>query len=287
MKKSFLICVLAGAILLNLSIHSPAKEVEDPYDKNKGISDNFVLTAGFYMPSLSTNIRLDSSTLGTGTDLNFENDLDMESSLTIFRADGHLRLSRWFSLEFGYYNISRDTTTILNKSIQYGNKIYAANADVNASVETQVIKAALAFSLINDGNVEFGFSVGGNIILLKASLNSITANLQEAVDEIAPIPLVGTYVYVTLSPGLFLKGNLRYFTITLNDLDFSGSALDFRGAVEYYPLKNIGVGASINLFDCNLEMSNIKVEEGGETYDLAGKFDYSYTGISAYVIIAL
>jgi hypothetical protein len=285
MKKSFLICTLAGAILLNLSIHSPAKESEDPYDKIKGISDDFVLTAGFYMPSLSTNIRLDSSTLGTGTDLNFENDLDLEKSLMIFRADGHLRLFRWFSLEFGYYNLTRDTNTILNKTIQYGNKIYAANADVNASVETQVIKAALVFSLINDGNLEFGFSLGGNIILLKASLNSITANLQEAVDEIAPVPLIGVYTYLTLSPGLFLKGNIQYFTLALQDLD--GSALDFRGAIEYYPLKNIGAGVAINLFDFNFNMSNISVKEGGETYDLSGKFDYSYTGIAAYVIFAL
>jgi hypothetical protein len=285
MKKSFLVCILVGVALLNLSIRSLAKETEDPYDKNKGISDDFMLTAGFYMPSLSTNIRLDSSTLGTGTDLNFENDLDLEKSLTIFRADGHLRLSRWFSLEFGYYNLTRDTNTILNKTIQYGNKIYAANADVNASVETQVIKAALAFSLINDGNMEFGFSVGSNIILLKASLNSITAGVEESVDEIAPIPLVGVYAYLTLSPGLFLKGNIQYFTLALQDLD--GSALDFRGAIEYYPFKNIGAGAAINLFDFNFNMKNIKVREGGETYDLAGKFDYSYSGITAYVIIAL
>jgi hypothetical protein len=285
MKKSFLIYVLAGAILLNLSIHSLAKETEDPYDKNKGISDNFVLTAGFYMPSLSTNIRLDSSTLGTGTDLNFENDLDLENSLTIFRVDGHLRLFRWLSLEFGYYNLTRDTTTILNKTIQFGNEVFTANADVDASVQTEVIKAALAFSFINDGNVEFGFSLGGNIILLNASLNSITADIQESVDEIAPIPLVGVHAYLTLSPGLFLKGNLQYFTLALQDMD--GSALDFRGVIEYYPLENIGVGAGINLFDFNFNITNIEVEEGGETYDLSGKFNYNYTGIVAYVIIAL
>lgn len=276
--------MLSAAVLTCLGSSSFAREKEDPYDKNKGISDTFVLTAGFYMPGIDTNIRVDSPTLGTGTDISFENDLDMAKSLTVFRSEGLLRLSRWFSLEFGYYNLTRDTTTILNKQIIYGNETFTANADINASMETQVIKAALAFSLINDGNVEFGFSLGGNIIFLKASLNSITANVTEAIDEIAPIPLVGVYANLTLSPGLFLKGKVQYFTLALQDMD--GSALDFNGAIEFFPLKNIGVGAAINLFDFDFDISNVKIKSNGKTYEVAGKFDYNYSGIAAYVIIA-
>lgn len=282
MKKSFILISLFLSIFIG-SVCAISAERPDPYYQRKGISDNLMITAGFYMPTLSTNVRIDSSYLGTGTDIGFEKMLDMDDSMLVFRADGHLRLLDWLGLEFGYYNISRSTTTILNESIQFGNKVYTVNADITGLFATEVIKAAIAISLINDGNVEFGFSVGGNIIFLEASLTSITAKVSEKVDELAPLPLGGLYANLTIMPGMFLKGTFQYFSLSIDNID--GSALDCRAVLEYYPLDNIGIGAGLNLFDININMKNIKVSENGINDTLTGKFDYTTTGIVAYLSI--
>lgn len=282
MKKSFILISLVLSIFIG-SVCAISAERPDPYYQRKGISDNLMITAGFYMPTLSTNVRIDSSYLGTGTDIGFEKMLDMDDSMLVFRADGHLRLLDWLGLEFGYYNISRSTTTILNESIQFGNKVYTVNADITGLFATEVIKAAIAISLINDGNVEFGFSVGGNIIFLEASLTSITAKVSEKVDELAPLPLGGLYANLTIMPGMFLKGTFQYFSLSIDNID--GSALDCRAVLEYYPLDNIGIGAGLNLFDININMKNIKVSENGINDTLTGKFDYTTTGIVAYLSI--
>ena len=284
MKKSVrLVLSMISLSMLVIPLCSQAAERPDPYYSRKGISDNIMITAGFYMPSLSTNVRVDSSYLGQGTDIGFENMLDMDSSVMVLRADGHLRFCDWLSLQLGYYNISRSTTTTLNENIQYGNKTYSVNADVTGLFATEVIKAALAFSLINDGNVEFGFSVGGNIIFLEASLTSYIGEVSEDVDEIAPLPLGGLFANFTIMPGLFLKGTFEYFSLTIEDID--GTALDCRAVLEYYPIGNIGIGAGVNLFDVNVGMKNIEVSENGIHDTLSGKFDYTTTGFVAYVSV--
>lgn len=285
MKKIITIAIVLTLAMLATSAYAREIKQPDSYYSRKGISDNIMISAGFYLPTLSTNVRVDSTYLGQGTDIGFENMLDMDSSVMVLRADGHFRFFDWFSLQLGYYNISRSTTTTLNESIQFGNKTYTVNADVTGLFATEVIKAALAFSLLNDGNVEFGFSVGGNIIFLEASLSSYIGNVSESVDEIAPLPLGGLFANFTISPGLFLKGTFEYFSLSIDDID--GTALDCRAVIEYYPLDNIGIGAGVNLFDINISMKNIKVSENGIHDTLSGKFDYTTTGLVAYLSVVL
>jgi hypothetical protein len=150
------------------------------------------------------------------------------------------------------------------------------NADVDALFQTKIIKTAIKFSLINDGNVEFGFSIGANITFLTASLSSIMLDQEETIDEVAPLPLIGGHLALTLSPGFFLKGDFQFFSLALEKFD--GSAMDFRAVVEYYPFKNIGVGAGMNMFKFNLDVS----EE-----DFLGKADYSYSGLVCYLSLVL
>ncbi len=289
MKQFLRVCVFVTVLFLAINSFGQAtrnyyykkNNDKDDYYSRKGISDNFQFTVGAYLPSLDTNIRVDSINYGAGTDLNFENDLAMDSSLIVFRADAKLRLGRYIFLEGGYYNLYRDIQHVLNKQIQIGSEVYTANADITGFFETEVIKLALGINFVNDGSVEAGISLGANLVNLNVEFSSIVANTDQIIDELAPLPLAGAHVHVTLMPGLFVKGTLQFVAVTVEEIE--GSALDLRAVFEYYPIKNVGFGAGINLF--NFDISNVDFDIEGEP--VIGSFNYGYTGLVGYISIVL
>jgi len=279
--------VLFSAILLlitSFTIFAADKsEEKDPYVKSRGINDDFMINIGGFMPGMSTNIRIDDvDEHEIGTDISFEETLGMDSSLFLFRADGHLRFCRYFGLEFGYYNLSREASTVINEPIDFEDETFDVNAKVDSRFGTEVIKAAFKISVINDGRTELGFSIGANIIFLDVYLHAIPAGsgdpeeIEESVSEVAPLPLLGLHGTFTIIPGLLLKGHFQFFTLALDE--FEGSSIDFRAALEYYPAKNIGVGVGLNHYSFNLEI---------DSDDMAGMFDYSYTGLVGYISFVL
>ena len=253
----------------------------DDYESKKGISDYLQISIGAYLPSLDTRVRYDSLVYGVGTEVGFEDTLLLEDSLTVLRVDGQLRLTRHLGFHFGYYNLSRMAeNTIITEQIQFGDELISAQGIVDSTFETEVIKAVLAISFINDGSTEIGISLGGNIIFLNAEvyadvLNS-TNDISESIEETVPLPLVGAYMNFTVAPGLLFKGSFQFVAVAIDEID--GSASDFRAVMEYYPLKNLGFGAGINLLSIDVEVN---------TTDFTGSFNYKYTGLVGYITLTL
>ncbi|MBN2135735.1 MAG: hypothetical protein JW737_08405 [Acidobacteria bacterium] len=257
------------------------KKKTDSYEDTKGISDFFQISVGAYLPSLDSVVRYDSKRYGVGTDVSFEDTLLMENSLVVLRMDGLVRLTRHIGLQFGYYNLSRSAeNALVSEVIRFGDDVITGQAYVDSTFKTEVIKAALAISFINDGLVEFGISVGGNIVFLDASIDADILNtnddVSESISETVPLPLAGAYGSVTISPGLLLKGSFQFMSLNIDEI--SGSSSDFRAVMEYYPLENFGLGAGINY-----NMIDVEVD----TTEFSGKFDYSYSGFVAYITLTL
>jgi hypothetical protein len=284
MRKISFISIGIFMILLPFAVYA-ADETgeEDLYITLKGINDTLMINIGSFVPALNTNIRIDDpDTKELGTVIGFEDLLAMDDSLFVFRADGHVRLSRYLGIEFGYYNLSRDAITAINETIKVADEKSSVNSLVESRFGTEVIKTAFKISVINDGRTELGFSVGANVVFLDAYLHWIAAGEgddnegEESVEEVIPLPLLGLHGTFTIIPGLFLKGNFQFFTLALDE--FEGSSIDFRAALEYYPAKNLGVGIGINHFNFNLEV---------DSDDILGMFDYSYTGIIGYISLVI
>ena len=90
-------------------------------------TDRFSFSIGAFITDRDTDARLDSQTLGQGTDIDFEDDLDLDSSGTVFRLDAFYRFNRRHRIDFAIFDLSRDSSATINESIQFGDDVFNIN----------------------------------------------------------------------------------------------------------------------------------------------------------------
>ena len=99
-------------------------------------------------------------------------DLGLLDSTTIGRMMLSYRFSRQHRFDFDYYNIERDSTKVLDKTIEIGDTVFPIDVEVYSRVDTEIYKAAYTWMFHDDDKVSLGLSAGLHIVGLGVELNS-------------------------------------------------------------------------------------------------------------------
>jgi len=186
MKLPKNICFFSFAFLFALVTAAPSWAGEN----NPSPWKKFTLDFGFFYPIFNTGVRLDSKTFGRGTDIDGENDLNLEAELSLFRAEAQWRFFPKHRLEFAYYNISRDSSVFLGRTLQFGDRTFTVGTTISAGTDIQIIRLVYTWSFLQTQNYEVGISLGTDLMDIKTSISApIVGKESEAL--IAPLPVVG------------------------------------------------------------------------------------------------
>jgi len=266
--------------LLALSLFPAGAVDDDEYNARRGIRDRGNISVGGFLVSFDTLARLDSEELGQGTGLNFEQDLNLETSTTDLRLDGYIRFKRKHRLEFAYMLFNRGATVTLDEPIQFGDEIFDVDATVAGEFNTRVAKLAYKYSIVNNGKIEAGISAGLSILDLETSLAASgtvgngggTTGAAERAEEsfIAPVPVLGAHLNVTMHPNWFFRASWEYFDAGAQDID--ARLIDAKVTFDYYPWNHVGFGLGYNLV--NIDYSDREPPAVGVDYDYDGALAY-------------
>jgi hypothetical protein len=274
----------ASALAALVAIALPASA--QSYADVKGMDERFRLDLGGFFQSFDTTLRLDSTALGRGTEINFEDDLGQDSNKTSFRANGYWRFGRHGRFDFGVLTYSRSATHTINRDIEFGDHVYHAGATVDSQMRTTQVEAYYAYSFVNTGEAELGAKLGFSAIFHSIQFDatgSITgpggtvsgSRASDSRSVVAPIPAIGLYGRFTLLPRLFISGYAKGLpNITIGD--YGGSMFDGGAFVDWYPWKNVGFGGGYSYTKITFE----------RTTDPTVSFDYSYSGPTVYLTLA-
>ena len=114
MKAIKYICSLLTALI---SLNSSAAHATDS-SGSQWWNDNVNINLGGFLTSRDTDVRIDSKTLGKGTEISAENDLGLDDEKNTFRADAYVRLGQRHRLGVSFYDMSRSNTRVINRTIQ-------------------------------------------------------------------------------------------------------------------------------------------------------------------------
>jgi hypothetical protein len=237
----------------------------------------FALKLGTYLPSLSTKVRVDSETLGRGTDIDFEDMLQLDNSPTILRGDAEVPVASWLGLDLGFYVINRSNTRVIDEEIQIGDTLFDVNQTVNVKFNTTYLRTNFKFYIIRKPRLEFGPWIGANVAFLNFSLQAqeLGETISEEQDVWAPIPAIGLHASYTLFRNFYVFGKAGYFYYGLSDnLKFNNWALDIN--VNYYFYKFLGIGATYEFNRAQLK---------GEISDFSGEIVNRLGGFQFYLLI--
>jgi len=255
------ISLLVAACLL--ATGSPAEQSNHWIDEDK-----FKFTIGAFITDYDSDIRLSSSTLGRGTNLSFEDDLGLEESNEVVRLDGHYRFSPRHRLEFSYFDLSRDGTTVTTRPIIIDDTLFLPGSTLSTKFDYQVLKLAYAYSFWQ--TEKFDLSASAGLYTFDVDILVKSTNEQEGDAGTAPFPMFGLHLDYRLNKEVYFSTSFEYFVIDQDD--FEGELTDIRIGIEYRPFENIGFGLGYNA-------ATIFAEDT----DSDDEFDFEYDGILVYI----
>ncbi len=210
---------------------------------------------GFLMTHDAT-LRVDSNTLGRGTEIDMENDLGFDKNIETFRFDADWRFLPRHRASFSIYRYSRDASRTLNRTIQFGDRVFVIDTTVASEFDMTVYKASYAYSVIQNAKFDLGLSAGLHLMDFKTSIAVTGLGVSESAKLLAPLPVLGLRGTWAITPKFFLKGNLDVFAISIDDI--SGRFTDALVALEYDAFEHVGVGIGYNRVYMSIEANGDK-----------------------------
>jgi len=235
----------------------------------------FTIKLGGYVPISDTNIRVDGKGgLGLGTEIDFENDLNLDEELTTYRIDAQWRFFDRHRLNFSYYDLTRDATTLLGRDITINGKTFFLGTTIASEWEHKVYAAFYTWSFLQTNKYEVGLNIGAHVTRLKLQVKGLgPLGLNAEVEGITlPLPVLGLIGAYAFTPKLVLKPAAGFFYLKIDE--WEGSLVNFDLDLEYNAWKYVGFGIGYNFFRLNLDV---------EADRFHGSAQYQYHGFKFFL----
>jgi hypothetical protein len=183
-------CILALAALTALSSGCLAKSKDAQGD-------------GYYWPPLSvsaggqifagvdTKMRLDSDNLGIGTEIDLEDDFDVDDDVFAGRIDANWRFAKRHALDLSVFDLRRNGTRAIDRDIQIGDEVFPVGTAVESEFETRVARLAYQWSFWRRERWNAGLSFGIHWFDLRTGWEAGAIGVEQDFDAKAPLPVLG------------------------------------------------------------------------------------------------
>jgi len=271
-KKAACICLsVLMIILFSLSVNAGEKENKDkPWER-------FNLSLGGFATAINSDVSL--GTKGLNLEVNVEDVLDLDSSVSAFRVDGLWRFSRNLRhrLDLGWFDISRDASSTLLRDITIDDTTFPLGTEITTSFDLQVFKGAYSYSFFQDDRMDLGVSFGIFVMPVAFEIEASGGFEGHEVESItAPLPVLGLRADFAITPKFFLNYSFDFFYLEYDQ--FKGAVTDAKLALEYKAFKYLGFGIGLDSFKLHIEAE----DEDYPNIDFNGSFEFSYVGLMAY-----
>lgn len=182
------------------------------------VTDESWIQAGLFRPSFDSDVQVSLPNGPVeGTQINLETDLGMAKHKNIAQIEAGVRLTPRLRLEGGYIALKRKTAHELERDILWEDTLYPAHADIGSGIETDIFRVALGYSLLKNDHVEMGVRLGAHIthfdMFIEGSAmvgGQPAGQRRERKNKILPLPNVGVFANVDISPIFSVHGGANY-----------------------------------------------------------------------------
>jgi len=248
-----------GLAVLLLSVATPAA-AQQAYEP---LFDKFNLRLEGSWLATSTVIRLDSETLGRGTSLDFEDDLDLDPSQTIPSLSFEWQIAKRHKLGVRWQDFSRDSTSQALEEIHWGDEVIPVNADISLGFDVTQYYVDYAYFPWVKESWAAGFGLGVRVIELSATLAWTEQDLERSAEAegTGPLPYLYFEYRRLFSDNWRFVAGLGWLQVKVGDID--GSQYVGRLGIEYLAGDHWGFGLAGNYAAVDADWTNLGPTEGG------------------------
>ena len=221
--------------------------------------DKFSLKLEGSWIGLKTEIGLDSETLGTGTTLNFEDDLGLSSTEAIPSIAFEWQIARKHRLAVRWQDFSRDSSAQALTEIQWGDEIIPVDANITLGFDIEQWFLDYTYYPWVKDKWAAGFGLGLRWLDLFTELRWEEQTIGEggdSVDASAPLPyLYFEYRRLFSERWRFIAG-LGWLYVNIDGI--SGGQWIGKIGFEYLLGKRWAVGGGLNMATIDVDAENIQ-----------------------------
>jgi len=244
---------------------------------------SFIVRAGGLVADFGSNIRLDRDG-GSGTDINFEDDLGFTKWRTVWFIDGQWRMTDRHRLYASFVEVKRDAQKLnISRPITVGDTTFQIGSNVQAFIDNSYLAFDYGFALVKNQKADIVATIGISSVkvhtgfgiqLQSTTGGSISRSLTSDAEDRVIFPVPG--VQFAFKPGkvVAITGYTRFIKATLEGI--TESSWDGRAGVELPLGRHLGFGAA---YYWN------RVSEEGSKDTLKGKLKYNFNGPQFYGLV--
>ncbi len=244
------------------------------YDNSAPRTPKFDLRISAFQDSISTKVARDTSDGVPGFETDIEDFLGAADEETVLQVDATVRLGHYHRLEFGYFELSRNSTTTLSRDLVFGDEIFPAGTIVDTRVGAKILRAGYSYSLMRDAQKELGVMIGVHFADFETDISADTTGQAERSSAGTPLPVIGAHGSVFLNEKTTVGAKLQIFR---TDFDRYEGSLNFASLdIQYRVADAISVGLGYNYYGMKLSSRESGVN---------GHIDVRHHGPAAFLTI--
>ena len=231
---------------------------------NPALQDKFYFAIGAFSPRTTTEAQLNSSSLGLGTNITFEDSLDIAERKSVPILSGRWRLGERWRIEAEYFELNRSGNRVIDRDIQWGDVVYPVNTQVSSSFDFSDLRLSAGYSFFKRTDKELGVAFGLHMASYDVRLSAASAGTQQE-DVLAPLPVLSVYGQFALTEEWAVGGRLDRFTLSYDKFDGSLTSLGLD--LTWQPFRHFGFGLAYrSLFIAMEAEENDKVLKFKQTF---------------------
>lgn len=274
-----LLAFLASAILAGQAAEEPTPPAAEsrfvPWEKGS-------LRFGGFVAAFNSTVAFGINN-AAGVSLNAEELLDLDTRLTVFRADATYRPGKSLrhQLDVSYARYHRDGSATLSQEIEINGETFPVGARVESVFNFDIIRGDYTYAVLQDERMRVALGLGVYAVPLRYSLEGETTGgrtVVEGADTTLPLPALALRAEFQLIPKLFLNTSMDAMYLAISD--FEGSLLDVNVGLEYRPWKHFGFGLGYNAMSVDVEAEGDSSDYPGA--DFVGSVGVRFSGLMLY-----
>lgn len=259
---------------------SSAPAYAAPGARQPDLTPRVWIEAAAYFPVVDTDVRIDDlQTSESGTDIDFETDLDFATRKALPSVSAGVRFGGSWRLTGDFYRLARSKSATIEEEIEFDGVIYPAGGEVDATFRSDVFRLAVGKTFLKRRGFELGGSLGAHVTSFSVSLEgegsvgSASGTFERRRRKVlAPLPTLGLFAEWKLAPRLEASAKVDALSIKIGD--YKGKLVNGQASLSYVFTRHFAAG---------LMWRHVRYRLDVDKQDWEGRLRYGFSGPAVYL----
>ena len=270
-----IVCMMSLFAVILLSLGATFARAEDAtlsdilsltWPEETKLPDRFVIRGGYgYAFGATTTLRANGPA-GSGTTLDFEDDLGGDTSGSLARTDLIFRFNSRHAVGGTWYKLDREGSLVSQRDFNWDGLTYRTGGAVVTNLNIELFRLWYMWSFYRGEKLELAFAPGVYAARIEADIagtltvadtaggGAMASAGAEVKDLTLPLPSFGFIGNYKILPRLTTNIRGDGFYLAVNE--WSGWMAEAYAGVDYRVLQNFSLGVAYNFFAVNVKRDN-------------------------------